>query len=94
MPFYEYICSQGEGCDYCSRPVTILQKLSDPRMEKCPYCGSPVRRMISSPNVAGDGQRAPAPSEVERAGFTQYRKIGKGVYEKSAGTGPDIISSD
>ena len=31
---------------------------------------------------------------LEKHGFTQYRKSGKGVYEKSAGKGPAIISDD
>ena len=95
MPFYEYISTEPEkGCDYCSRPVTILQKISDPAMERCPYCKHAVRRLISPPSLTGQNSRSPKTSEVEKAGFTQYRKIGKGVYEKSAGKGPDIISSD
>lgn len=94
MPFYEYVSEHETGCDYCREPFTILQKMDDPRMERCPYCRHPVRRLISSPNLAGEHSRAPSTSEVEKAGFTQYRKIGKGVYEKSAGKGPNIISSD
>lgn len=95
MPYYEYVSTNPEaGCDFCSRPVAILQKISDPPMKKCPYCGHPTRRVISAPNIAGKHSRAPKTSEVEQAGFTQYRRIGKGVYEKSAGKGPDIISSD
>ena len=27
-------------------------------------------------------------------GFTQYKRAGKGVYEKTAGKGPDIITDD
>lgn len=95
MPFYEYITTEpGNDCDYCSRPVTILQKIDDPPMRSCPYCGHVVRRMISPPSLGGTHSRAPSTSEVERAGFTQYRRIGKGVYEKSAGKGPDIIDSE
>lgn len=95
MPFYEYIAVNPDaGCDYCNQPVTILQKIGDPPMEKCPYCGQKTRRLISPPSIAGQNSRAPSASEAEKAGFTQYRKIGKGVYEKSAGKGPDIISSD
>lgn len=95
MPFYEYVSVDPDaGCDYCSRPVTILHKIDDPPMVKCPYCGQATRRIISSPSLGSSTTRAPATSEVEKAGFTQYRKIGKGVYEKSAGKGPDIISSD
>lgn len=95
MPFYEYVSTEtGSGCDYCSEPVTILQKIDDEPMKQCPYCGQAVRRLISPPNLAGQNSRAPSTSDVEKAGFTQYRKIGKGVYEKSAGKGPNIISSD
>jgi len=34
------------------------------------------------------------PNHIEKHGFTQYRKVGKGVYEKTAGKGPDYISGD
>jgi len=94
MPFYEYVSDHETGCDYCSEPFTILQKLDEPTMAHCPYCGQPVKRLISSPSLVGRHSRSPSTSEVEKAGFTQYRKIGKGVYEKSAGKGPKIISSD
>src|SRR5690625_7008189 len=79
MPHYEYVSTNpGAGCDFCSRPVAILQKISDPPMKTCPYCGHPTRRVISAPNIAGKHSRAPKTSEVEQAGFTQYRRIGKG----------------
>ncbi|WP_440225826.1 hypothetical protein ACQQ2N_18770 [Dokdonella sp. MW10] len=31
---------------------------------------------------------------VAKHGYTQYRRAGKGVYEKTAGKGPDIITGD
>lgn len=94
MPYYEYVSEHETGCSYCREPFAILQKISEPRMEHCPYCRHPVRRLISSPGLVGQHSKAPSTNKVEKAGFTQYRKIGKGVYEKSAGKGPDIISSD
>lgn len=94
MPFYEYTLSEGPGCDYCRDRFTVLQKLNDPRLTECPQCHSTVRRLISSPNVVGSDAEKLKPSNVEKAGFTQYRKIGKGVYEKTAGKGPGIISAD
>lgn len=94
MPFYEYICSEQDGCDYCREAFTILQGINDQPAVKCPYCSAPVRRLISAPNLVGSPASNLKPSNVEKAGFTQYRKIGKGVYEKSAGKGPGIISAD
>ncbi|MFW5926909.1 MAG: FmdB family zinc ribbon protein [Wenzhouxiangella sp.] len=94
MPFYEYIVAEAEGCDHCRQAFTVLQRLGDEPLERCPECGCPVRRLISAPNVVGNPNEALKPSEVEKAGFTQYRKIGKGVYEKSAGKGPGVISAD
>jgi hypothetical protein len=33
-------------------------------------------------------------SHFSERGFTQYRRVDKGKYEKTAGPGPDKISSD
>jgi hypothetical protein len=50
-----------------------------------------VRRKISRPHLS-----SPAPSlsenNIEKHGFTQFRKVEKGVYEKTAGKGPDFIT--
>ncbi|MGY6587597.1 MAG: FmdB family zinc ribbon protein [Wenzhouxiangella sp.] len=94
MPFYEYVSDQAESCSHCAQPFTVLQKLSDERLIHCPACGGSVRRVISAPNVVGSDADKLKPSNVEKAGFTQYRKIGKGVYEKTAGKGPGVISAD
>lgn len=94
MPFYEYTSRNDTGCETCSGSFTRLEKLTDEPLSQCPQCGGPVRRLISAPNVVGDHAGQLKPSKIEQAGFTQYRKIGKGVYEKSAGKGPGIISAD
>lgn len=94
MPFYEYINSDDPGCSHCRQAFTVLQRLSDQTLASCPECGTTVKRLISAPNVVGNPGDKLKPSNVEKAGFTQYRKIGKGVYEKSAGKGPGIISAD
>lgn len=96
MPYYEYIAENPEaGCDFCSQPVTLLQKLSDPPMERCPYCAQPTRRLISAPGRVGSViGAAPGEREIAKAGFTQYRKSESGVYEKTVGDGPDLIRSN
>ena len=94
MPFYEYTCSEPTGCAHCQEIFTELQRISDAPLTNCPACGSAIRRVISAPNLVGNTGSDLKPSTIEKAGFTQYRKIGKGVYEKSAGKGPGIISAD
>lgn len=70
-----------------------MRKINDPRLERCPECEAPIVRKISPPNLATS---TPSLSEanIEKHGFTQYRKVEKGVYEKTAGKGPDFISDD
>jgi putative FmdB family regulatory protein len=91
MPIYEYQAAGQDSCDYCKAGFDIMQKLADEPLKLCPECHSPVRRKISRPNLA-----SPAPSlskeNIEKHGFTQFRKVEKGVYEKTAGKGPDFIS--
>lgn len=94
MPFYEYTSVDESGCPYCSESFTVLQKLSDAPLSSCPQCGNGVRRLISPPNVVSGKAHMLNTSSIEKAGFTQYRKIGQGVYEKTAGKGPGVISAD
>ncbi len=93
MPFYEYVPLGDEACPECQGAFTVLQKLSDPRLTACPECGRAVRRIISAPHVVAGQAHRLKESNIEKAGFTQYKKIGQGVYEKTAGKGPGMISS-
>lgn len=94
MPIYEYVNSTEQGCDQCREGFSRLQKLSDAPLTVCPACGAPVRRVISAPAVVSGKAHMLKESSIEKAGFTQYKKIGKGVYEKTAGKGPGIIKGD
>ena len=42
MPLYEYECDNGHRFEK-------IQKFSDPPIEKCPTCGKPVHKQVSSP---------------------------------------------
>jgi putative FmdB family regulatory protein len=48
MPLYEYECDSGHRFER-------IQKYSDPPIEKCPVCGKPVHRLISSPAIQFKG---------------------------------------
>lgn len=93
MPIYEYKPSGASHCDFCREGFDRLQKLSDPTLTTCPKCGAEVERKISAPNLATAGPSL-SESNIEKHGFTQYRKLEKGVYEKTTGKGPDFISDD
>lgn len=91
MPIYEYQTCSDECCEYCAVAFDVIQKINDEPLKLCPECHNPVKRKISRPNLT-----RPAPSlskeNIENHGLTQFRKVEKGVYEKTAGKGPDFIT--
>ena len=70
MPLYEY------ECDQCGHRFEKIQKFSDPLEDKCPKCGGPVHKLMSSPAIQFKG-----------SGFyiTDYPKGEKGSAPKSDG---------
>lgn len=93
MPIYEY-AAVGAGCSYCTTHFDVLQKLSEATLTRCPKCGAAIARVISAPAVASGQSHVLKESHIAKHGFTQYRRAAKGVYEKTAGKGPDVISGD
>lgn len=90
MPIYEF---EGQGgCPQCQGRFELIRRASDPDLDACPACGAPVRRVISAPYVVGGDAHRLGEGHLDKHGFTQYKKISKGIYEKTAGKGPDIIS--
>ena len=49
MPLYEY------ECDVNGHRFEVIRKFSDPPVETCPQCGSPVRKRLSSPAIQFKG---------------------------------------
>ncbi len=93
MPIYEYRPS-GASCATCRDGIERLQKLSDPPLAACPDCGAALQRVLNAPQVvAGEAHRL-REGHLAKHGFTQYRKVGKGKYEKTTGNGPPTISDD
>ena len=93
MPIYEYIADNA-ACEQCRAGFDVMQRLADAELTVCPQCGAPVHRKVSAPSLAIGGAHLLKESNVEKNGFTQYRRAGGGVYEKTAGKGPKFISGD
>ena len=93
MPIYEYRPVKEGSCTFCDGGFELLRKISDPGLVACPECGTAVERVLSPPNLS-KSDTSLDPANVEKHGFTQYRKSGKGVYEKTAGKGPNVISDN
>ncbi len=94
MPIYEYAVITAPGCPTCRDGFDVLQKFADAPLEACPDCAAPVRRVLAAPHVVAGQGHVLRESHVAKHGFTQYRRVGKGKYEKTAGKGPDTISGD
>jgi putative FmdB family regulatory protein len=49
MPIYEYKCQS------CGERYEKLHKFNDPPCKKCPHCGGPLKKLISSPAIQFKG---------------------------------------
>jgi putative FmdB family regulatory protein len=95
MPIYEYKPASAEQCPHCDGGFDQLQKLADEPLISCPVCGAACKRVISAPNVQSGQSHNLKEANLGKKGFTQYKKIGKGEYEKTTGKGPShIIDKD
>jgi putative FmdB family regulatory protein len=93
MPIYTYQASGDSHCGQCHEVFEVRQRIDDERLASCPKCGAPVRRVITPPALTAGGPDM-GKDNLERHGFTQYRRAGKGVYEKTAGKGPGLITDE
>ncbi len=97
MPLYVYQVIEDDGSD--GAVFEILQELAEPALTHHPETGQPVKRLIGLPSVAGTFSDIKSKADLsdrnlERMGFTKYKKAGDGKYEKTAGQGPDVINRD
>jgi putative FmdB family regulatory protein len=93
MPIYEYAAT-GKGCAHCEGHFDVRQKLADAELTCCPRCGAAVARVITAAAFAIGNAHTLKEKHAAKHGFTQYRRAGKGVYEKTAGKGPKYIRGD
>ncbi len=87
MPLYEYQCKS------CGETTEVLQKAKDKPLEKCPKCGGPVFKRISSPAIkfkgngwyitdyAKKGSAEPGPETGKKAESKDGTKAGSGEAE-------------
>jgi len=82
MPIYEYIArDSGESCRICRDGFELRRPVDRAPLEKCPLCGSPVKKLISSVNTPKIAKPLSV-SDAKSAGFTIMKRRDKGVYEK------------
>ena len=75
MAIYEYE-HKGKACKL-GKVFELEQPMSEDALDRCPQCGGPVKKLISSPTLSfpkGD-------SELKSQGFSKLVRRDKGVYE-------------
>ena len=81
MPVYVYEPKEeGEGCEKCRGGFEVSQSLSEPKLARCPECGTPVERIIQAPALKHS--KTDLHYRAKRAGFSCLKKVQKGEYEK------------
>lgn len=96
MPIYEYRSLCAEECPFaeCRGHFEELQDLEEAALEHCPACGIACERVISRPALKRYDRGTSGilnPDNIARHNFTQYKKAGKGCWEKQAGEGPRYL---
>ena len=96
MPIYEYEHDTQSGPE-CAPRFEVLQRVADQPLVHCPTCGFACHRVLSSfatgrPKAGLSGKADLSPNNLERLGFTQYRRAKGGRYEKTCGQGPSVIN--
>jgi len=97
MPIYEYEHDAQCGPE-CQARFEVLQRLQEQPLVHCPTCGFACHRVLSSFATAKSrrgglsGKADLSTNNLERLGFTQYRRAKGGRYEKTCGQGPSVIN--
>lgn len=88
MPVYEYEPDDRE-CLMCDGRIAVIQALGEEPLQYCPHCGLEIRKVISraSFNISRDA----SPDKAGSKGFTTYRRVEQGKWEKVSGEGADML---
>lgn len=94
MPIYEFAPVDPPGCALCCYGFEITQGVTDEKPTHCPACGGAIRHVLGAvPAIVGQAHVLRERNIADK-GFSQYRRVGKGHYEKITGDGPDTIGGD
>lgn len=88
MPLYDFAPRSGK-CSLCKGRFEAFQRMGEKPLTSCPQCGKPCERLVSAATITG--RFSTSDSRVKELGMTKYKKAGEGVYEKTAGRGPNVI---
>ena len=93
MPLYVYdvLDEHGAVCD----TFEIIQKITDSPLTLHPETGQPLRLKLQAPFVPkktfGELPKSDlSDRNLEKLGFTKYKKRKQGGYDKVVGEGPDL----
>ncbi len=97
MPIYVYEVITDD--DEPGQVFEVVQRMADPPLTKHPTTGQPVRRIIQPPNLPKTwtdrhAKKMLSDDNIARHGLTRYERGTDGKFNKTAGAGPDQISSD
>ena len=97
MPLYEYQCGA------CGRRFELIQKFSDPPVERCPTCDGAVQKLVSSAAIQFRGagwyvtdyapKGQPPAEEAPKSGDADVKKPAEGADAASSSGGTDAKSS-
>jgi putative FmdB family regulatory protein len=88
VPIYEYEPEDRE-CLICEGRTEVMQGINDEALKFCPTCGLEVRRVVS--RATFQLRRGVPSDKAADRGFTTFKRVEKGKWEKVGGEGPDMI---
>jgi putative FmdB family regulatory protein len=88
LPIYEYE-PLDHDCLICLGRNEVMQGIQDAPLNYCPTCGLGVRRVVSQATFKL--QKNSDPDRAAAKGFTSFKRVEKGKWEKISGEGPDMI---
>jgi len=81
MPTYCYQAKDaGKSCTLCKEGFEIKQSMKDEALEKCPECGAPVGRIITSVGIrtSASGKSLLSDKSLKEHGFSKLVREEKG----------------
>lgn len=81
MPLREYTATDPKNCcDHCREGFEHMENVDADPLTTCPRCGGKIQRQLSAPSIGRS--ESGLHDRAKSAGFTTYKKTGKGEYEK------------